>query len=47
MIELVFHPLGMEDARGNKVEVVPDVEGLSASLSREAGPIVGIVGARP
>ncbi len=23
MIELTYHPLGMEDARGNKVEVMP------------------------
>ncbi len=28
MIELVYHPLGMEDSRGNKVEVVPDAQGL-------------------
>jgi len=28
MIELVYHPLGAEDAKGNKVEAVPDVEGL-------------------
>jgi catechol 2,3-dioxygenase-like lactoylglutathione lyase family enzyme len=31
MIELVHHPLGMEDSRGNRVEM-PDVEGLRWTL---------------
>lgn len=30
MIELTYHPLGMEDSRGNKVEVMPG--GLRWSL---------------
>jgi catechol 2,3-dioxygenase-like lactoylglutathione lyase family enzyme len=28
MIELVYHPLGMEDGRGKKVEPAPEPEGL-------------------
>jgi catechol 2,3-dioxygenase-like lactoylglutathione lyase family enzyme len=28
MIELVYHPLGLEDARGHNVEVVRDTQGL-------------------
>ena len=28
MIELVCHPLGMEDGHGNKVEPAPEGEGL-------------------
>jgi catechol 2,3-dioxygenase-like lactoylglutathione lyase family enzyme len=28
MIELVYHPLGLEDSKGNKVEVVHDPEAL-------------------
>jgi catechol 2,3-dioxygenase-like lactoylglutathione lyase family enzyme len=28
MIELVFHPLGLEDAQGSKVEVAHDAQGL-------------------
>jgi catechol 2,3-dioxygenase-like lactoylglutathione lyase family enzyme len=32
LIELTHHPLGMEDARGHKVEAVPDVPGLRWTL---------------
>ena len=32
MIELVYHPLGMEDSRGHKVEAMHDVQGLRWSL---------------
>jgi catechol 2,3-dioxygenase-like lactoylglutathione lyase family enzyme len=32
MIELTYHPLGMEDARGNKVEAMPDAPGLRWTL---------------
>jgi hypothetical protein len=39
MIELVYHPLGLEDARGNKV-AMPDVEGLRWTLP-------GLAAARP
>ena len=28
LIELVYHPLGLEDAQGNTVAMVPDAEGL-------------------
>jgi len=32
MIELVYHPLGMEDADGNRVEVTHDPRGLRWTL---------------
>jgi hypothetical protein len=28
MIELVYHPLGLEDSKGNKVEMVDDPQGV-------------------
>jgi hypothetical protein len=28
MIELVYHPLGLEDSQGTTVEVVHDLQGL-------------------